>query len=282
MRRLTVVSLAVGLLVPGLRAPAQVDEGARATVTLTATDQSVRACAAAITEQTGVQVAVTQNTNQQLNGTLEGVGVEGAVSLLAAGAQATWLRAYTIERQAPETPYTAEELIDRLDVARRAFWESLGRGAFWENLTAEERRVLLMEWRARSGAPGDAQPPTDGGAPVEAPAGTPGPGVMEGPGGGVAPLPDAAGPRDPMRYHDPVRDLLMPLRSDTISLDLADVPLDGAVREFTLQSGFLVIVDEGLDGVVTLHSEYGGLTTEQLLAQTDADLNYFKSVLAAG
>jgi len=262
MRRLTRVVPTV-VLTACVWAAAQVHgEGDRARVSLVADNQPAQSVAAAITEQSGVQVALTETTTASLTGQLTGAGIEGAVRMLAAGAQASWLRAYIVERQPPEVPYTAEELIDRLDGARRAFWESLGRGAFWENLTAEERRALLMEWRALSSGPDERQPvPHDvDSMPPEQPelsAGTRYRLAMEGPGGEVALILEDGWATDPMRYDDPVADLLMPLRSDTISLDLSEVPLAKAITEFTVQSGYLVIVDEALDGMVTLDLEDG-------------------------
>ncbi len=243
-------------------------QGERLSVTLVADNQPVRDVAAIITEQTGVQVAVTDTTSGSVTGKLAGAGVEDSVALLAAGAHASWLRAYIIERRPPDTPYTAEELLDKLDGARRALWESLGRGAFWQNLTEEERHALLVEWRARAGSAAEPTPagPAAGDAPARAQDGD----VRRGmPGGAVAQMDDDAEPGDAMRYDDPVRDLLMPARSDAISLNLSGVPLAQAVREFTLQSGFLVVVDEALDGVVTLRLD-GGEPGRALDAFADA------------
>ena len=58
------------------------------------------------------------------------------------------------------------------------------------------------------------------------------------------------------------------------------VPLDMGIVQWPEVVACLRQIN--FDGVISLHSEYGGLSTEQLLAQTDADFKYFKSVLAAG
>jgi len=55
------------------------------------------------------------------------------------------------------------------------------------------------------------------------------------------------------------------------------VPLDSGIVRWTEVIDLLRQID--FDGVITLHSEYHGLTVDQTLAQTAADLTYFKSLL---
>lgn len=228
-------------------------------VTLEAVNQSVQEVAAAITAQTGIQVAVTANTVKVLNGSLQDRTVEDAVKLLAEGAQASWVRAYILEKQPPEVPYTAEELLAMLGELRTYFWE---------NLDDEQRRELFEQWRTRL-VPEDEEQPAgeDGQGPQRGPRG-----FFFGfnvglPGGAVyRPQPpegqqEAGGPGGPggrdffMRYTDPVRNVLMPARFETITLDLEGASIDEALDEFTRQSGFLVLTAEELEGTVTVHLE---------------------------
>jgi len=58
-----------------------------------------------------------------------------------------------------------------------------------------------------------------------------------------------------MRYDDPIRRLLLPARSDTISLDLAAASLQEALSAFVAGSCFLVVADEELEGEVTAQLE---------------------------
>ena len=55
------------------------------------------------------------------------------------------------------------------------------------------------------------------------------------------------------------------------------VPLDRGIVRWPEVIGLLRQID--FDGVITLHSEYHGLTVDQTLAQTAADLTYLKSLL---
>lgn len=91
-------------------------------------------------------------------------------------------------------------------------------------------------------------------APREGEAAAPGPG---GPEGGPGP----GGRADFMRYEDPIRALLLPARSDTISLDLTEASLEEALSAFMAESCFLVVVtDEELEGQVTVQVEEGPLS----------------------
>ncbi|NLO08054.1 MAG: hypothetical protein GX131_19705, partial [candidate division WS1 bacterium] len=109
-------------------------------VNLTAQETPVAEVAAEVTAQTGVQVAITDNTDKDLTGALEDKTVEEAVKLLAAGAHASWLRVYMLETAPPEEPYTAAELLQMVSEAR---------DSFWEGMDEEQRRALYETWRAR-------------------------------------------------------------------------------------------------------------------------------------
>lgn len=55
------------------------------------------------------------------------------------------------------------------------------------------------------------------------------------------------------------------------------VPLDSGIVQWPAVIDCLRQI--GFDGVITVHSEYHGLTPEQTIAQTEADLKYFKPLL---
>lgn len=83
-----------------------------------------------------------------------------------------------------------------------------------------------------------------------APGGEGGPEGRGGPGGRA----------DFMRYDDPIRRLLLPARSDTVSVDLAGVSVQDAISAFTAGSCFLVVADEDLAGEVTVQLEEAPLS----------------------
>ena len=184
---------------------------------------------------------------------------------------------------------TAAELMEKLDLARTTFWEGMtdeerqALYAQWRERLAppdqEQAGPMQGGPGGMQGGPGGMQGGPDGMQPFGR-GGMLGFGNQEMPGGGVADMrqlaeqaggpegrPDPAaegGPGGPggrggfggfMNYEDELRGLLMPARFDTISLDLQDVSLADAVQAFTAASGFLVIVDQGIDGTVTLQLE---------------------------
>jgi len=87
------------------------------------------------------------------------------------------------------------------------------------------------------------------------------------PGGGVyrVPRPEGGGgpeggeggpggpgaPGNAMQYDDPVRNLLLPVRREQLSLDLSGVTIDAANSAFTAACGFLVMTDAEYEGTVT-------------------------------
>ncbi len=82
---------------------------------------------------------------------------------------------------------------------------------------------------------------------------------MDGPGGAIAQPPQTEGDQQGGRrfggfgnFDDPIRGLLLPGRSDTISVELTDVPLQEALTAFMLKSHMLVLADEDLTGAVSM------------------------------
>lgn len=230
------VAVACGLALAQEEQPA--DDQIR--VNLIAEDEPVQDVAAQITEQTGVQIAVTANTEAKLTGKLEDRSVEDSVKLLAAGARASWVRAYLLESAPPEVPYSADELLAKLGQARNEWLESL---------SGEEQQELV------SRAMREFDRGTDGPAGVRAGRHE----MLAGPGGGVAEIaaPDGAQRGDDVftrmtRYADPIPGLLLPERTDSITLDLTNAPLYEALSEFTRNCRFLVVAEPGLAGTVTL------------------------------
>ncbi len=218
--------------------------GEEALVNLSVAGEAVQNVAAQIFEQTGVQVAITEDTDRTLTGQLEDRTVEESVELLATGAQASWMRAYILESSHPEEPCSAEELLGKLRGARNQWLEGL---------TNRERQRLFGRIITSIDF-GDAAAAADR-ADEEA-SGAVGR-MLAGPGGGVAIVRTAAGtPESDMnvmrRYEDPIRMLLLPERSETVSLDFTDEPLHEALSAFTMDARFLVIADEELDGRLTL------------------------------
>lgn len=67
--------------------------------------------------------------------------------------------------------------------------------------------------------------------------------------------PGQGGQGTPVRYFDPVRQLINSVRTDSITLTLADEPLLQAQYDFTTVSGFLIAAGADLSGNVTLQVE---------------------------
>jgi len=293
MLRYAAVLVAIAMMV-ALPATAQTEDAAEGPpkVTMTADHWDAAKVAAEITEQTGVQVSVTEWTEGSVTGTLADFELEDAVSSLAQAAQASWMRFYMLETAPPEEPYSAPELLIMLEETR---------GAWLEGLSDEQRATLFGGFRGQRGGeggpggppgegqPGEGQPAAEGAAPPEAaPAaeaegegapqaeGQPGEGrpqfqrpSMEGPGGAIARPPAPEGAQEGDRggrfggfgnSEDPLRGLLLPGRTDTITLELTDAPLQETLSAFTLSSRFLVLADEDLSGAVSMQLEEAPLS----------------------
>jgi len=67
--------------------------------------------------------------------------------------------------------------------------------------------------------------------------------------------PGGQGGRGGPRLYDPVRDLIIPVRTETVTLNLQDVPLQEALYNFMTASGFIVAAGGDLSGNITLQAE---------------------------
>ncbi len=72
-----------------------------------------------------------------------------------------------------------------------------------------------------------------------------------GPEGGEGGPGGPGGPGNAMQYDDPIRNLLLPVRKEQLSLDLSGVTIDAANSAFTTACGFLVMTDAEYEGTVT-------------------------------
>ena len=233
MHRMGIVLMVTAVFLGGIAAEEEAAD--RVTVNLVAESEPVRSVAARITEQVEIQIAVTANTERNVTGQLAERTIDESAELLAAGSQASWMRAYMLESSPPEVPYSAEELLTKLTEAR---------AAWMERLTDQQRQEVF----------GRIQRDGPGGGFGE---------LLAGPGGAVATVqareggPEGArgGAAVMMQQDDPIRRLLLPGRTDTITLDLTDVSLEDALTQFTLNSRFLVVAEEGLDGTIALSLE---------------------------
>jgi len=282
MVRNKVVGVFLAMMLALVPALAQEDEAAEEPlVNMTADHDTAADVAAEVVDQTGIQVAVTEWTEGSITGTLKDFTVEEAVKSMGQAANASWVRLYMLEATPPEEPYTAAELIAKLQTAR---------SAWFEGLSDEQRQQMFGGMRGRGpnnqGQQGNAeqaadqaQPAAEGQAAAEqqdqqANQGQRGQrggqqfgNMFEGPGGAIAqppppePTPGAEGDqrrrwgRGMDQYEDPLRGLLLPGRTDEITLDLTDAPLADALSEFMMKSRFVVIADEDLTGAVTAQLE---------------------------
>lgn len=232
MRALIVVLCAALLLTSAAMTVA--DTEAAPLVTLTADDTPATEVAAEIEEQTKTRVAVTERGEYTVTGTLTDYEVEDAVEALAVAMPGSWLRGYMIEQQLPDEPYSAEELIDAL-TATREWWMG--------SMTDAERGELMQTWRDARGDQGRG-------------------GQRGGPrtqGGRLGEDPQPAEPRQEgerrVRLTDPLRRIALPVQAETITLTLGAVTADEAIAAFTTQSGYLILADPELQGLVVLEAE---------------------------
>lgn len=240
--RIAARAVAAVVMLLGIVAGQQQVTGEEVLVNLVAEGEPVREVAARITEQSGTQIAVTADTESSLTGKLENRTVEDSARLLAEASQASWMRAYILEMSPPEEPYSAEELLDRLRETRDRWLGSL---------TNTQRQALF----------GRMMGSLDLGAVEEAAEGAGPQGgfsrMLSGPGGAVAVVRTADGGVETdwnrfSRYEDRVQRLLLPERSETVTLELTDASVEEALAAFTMSSRFFVAVDEQIDGTVTL------------------------------
>jgi hypothetical protein len=262
-------------------------------ITLSVAGEPAAAVAAKLTEQGGVQVGVAGACTATPTLDLTDATLEDAVKAFAESIEASWIRAYVLEKQPPATPYTADQLLAGL-ANQRATW--------YESLDDEQRGALMESWRGafggrgggRGGGPGgpgqgpvpqgappdpnQPAPPAAGGQPAaagEQPAPQPPP---QYPGAGRSNMmrrlmqearaaqqaqpgqpaqPAQGGPGGPggfrgFNMEDPVANLIIPVRTEAITLQLQDVPLAQALFDLTTVSGFIVAAGGDLAGNVTL------------------------------
>lgn len=197
-------------------------------VTLEAVDQPVAQVAAELGEQIGAQVGLLAPCPATVSLTVQDAAPEEAVAKLAEALGASWVRAYLLESQPPAQPWAAEDLLKGLQNQRNRWLESLN----------ETQRQGLLAMVALSSRPpqgeGPKPPPLPGGARA-----------------GQVPAQD---PFSRMRM-DPVQQLLLPNRTDRVTLSVDDQPLEQALYAFTTASGFFMAAGADLAGEITIHAE---------------------------
>lgn len=281
MRTLHLLALAVVLTLGVWQVATAQDARAEPTVTLDAADQAAAEVAAEVTRQSGVQVGVVSPCTATATVKIDNAKTEAAVKSFAEAIEASWIRAYVLESAPPAVPFTADQLIGGISYQRETWWDSF---------TDEERRELMEGWREAGafggfgrgqGGPGQRQPgqPAAEGEQAQTPQPRP-----EFPGAGssnmqrrlmqeareAAAAAAAAGGQQAqpgqqgqggrgnfagMRLFDPIRELIIPVRSDTVTLTLEDQPLSQALLDLTTASGFVVAAGADLKGNITLQAE---------------------------
>lgn len=257
-------------------------------VTLQVTDEPVAKVAEKLTELTGIQIGVIAPGEAKVTLDLKEVTIEQAVKAFAEAFEASWIRAYVLESRPPDKPYTPEQLIAGLENQRENWFESLSdeqRAALMESWRGtrgpregEAQAPAVMPGAGRSslgrrgpGGPGQPGQPGQGGQPGQppvegqAPAAAQGQGGPQGQGGLQGPGQGQGGQRGGMRLFDPVGQLILPVRSETITLELPGVPLNEAIFDLTTVSGFIVAAGGDLRGEVTLKAENKPL--EEVIAE---------------
>jgi len=249
-------------------------------ITLKVENQPAANVAAEITKQSNVQVGIVGPCTASVTLDLQDTKLEEAIKLFAKGIEASWIRVYVIEPAPPATPYTPDQLYAGLSNQRQSWMDSLGE---------EGRNKLFEQWRnagvlGRFGGPGPGGQGQTQAAPQPPPE-MPGAGRSDMPRrlreeaqraaaqGGAAPQPGQGGPggRFGFRLDDPVGDLIIPLRTETVTLNLQDVPLQQALFELMTASGFIVAASPSLQGNITLQAENKPL--EEVIAHIASAVN---------
>lgn len=189
------------------------DKAAPPKVTLTLEKATAAEAAAQIGNQSGITVLTLGEITGDVALDLKDIEVEAAVKALAEAVKGSWLRAYVIETEPPAEPPTADQLADRLRAAGRDWF-----------LRRSETELDLVQQRAREAAASQPKPPQP------------------------QPQPITAG----NLMIDQVDMLKGPYHFETISLQLAGLSVPEAFDQFRLQSGYPVLVEEGLEGTLTL------------------------------
>jgi len=243
------LTLLLCLLVVGVSlAPAQPPPPPEPKVTLEATDQPTAEVVAEIGKQIGAQVGLIGPAPQQVTVSLKEAKPDEAVATLADALGASWVRSYVLESAPPPTPFTPDQLLAGLMNQRDGWFESL----------TEQQRETIMALAMLSLREG-AQRPKIAGAGMAKPPEQPGGAAGPGPGGMF------------QGRYDAVRQLIIPLRSETVTLKLADKPLPQALLELMTASKFIIAAGADLAGNVTLEANQQPL--EKVVAEIAAAVN---------
>lgn len=213
-------------------------------VTLQVQDQPLTTVADTLAAQLGVQISVVAPDDTKVTLDLKDVAPEAALKALAEAGEASWMRAYLLEKQPPDPALSAEELLGLLQKQRQDWFESM---------STEQREALFRGWQETR----------------------PGPGQPELPGAGIAVRKVQPGGGNPMgpgmgRRFDPVRMLISSGRRETVTLNWQARPLAQACFDFAAASGFLLVAGDDLTGELTLAAEQQPV--DQVLDQIAAAL----------
>lgn len=228
-------------LLPAVLSTAHAQPPPDAKVTLEAAGQPTAEVVTDIGQQLGVQVGIVDPAPGQVTLNLKEARADEAVAALAEALGASWVRSYVLESRPPDTPFTPDQLLAGLLHQRDTWFESL----------TEPQRQALMAMAMLSLQPGAKRPAI--------------------PGAGVARPPEgaAAGPL-PGRF-DAVRQLILPQRTETVTLQLDNQPLPQALFALMTASKFVVAAGADLTGSVTLKADQQPL--EQVIAEIAAAVN---------
>lgn len=217
-------------------------------ITLDLRERPVAQVIAALSAQApGVQIATTAADDAVVTLTVVDATLDEAIGALAWSLQGSFVRGYLIERVGPgEEPYSAQDLIEFMDVARRE-WRA--------RLTPERREAFEERTRAAIRARLDA--------------------AQE-----AADDEQSAMIRFAERQlasEDPLIRLALTPVTENISVDLVDATVEEAVDEVMFQSGYIVLVEEGVEGELTLQAQDRpvGEVLDTLAAAVDATCRSF-------
>jgi type II secretory pathway component GspD/PulD (secretin) len=186
-------------------------------VTLKLEKATISEAAAQISTQAGVDVLVVGDIKDEITLDLKDADVEAAVSSVAEACQGSWLRTYAIETgKAAGQKEGAEQVLERL----RMTWRT------WFLRRTEEELDAFGE-RAREAAAAEQQ--QQQGQP-QRPAPTAGDTIM----------------------WDPLEAVKGPFHLEQITLQLQGAPVQDAIDKFMLESGYPVLLEQGLEGAITL------------------------------
>lgn len=240
------VRASVGLLVLAVLTATVAAEPVR--VTLNLQERPVAEVIAALSAQApGVQIATTAADDALVTVQVADASLDAAIGALAWSLQGSFVRGYLIERVGPgDEPYSAQDLIEFMDVARQEWRARLTperREAFGERTTAA-MRARLDEAQV---APTDEQSAMIRFAERQ------------------------------LTSEDPLIRLALTPVTESISVDLVDATIEEAVDEVMFQSGYIVLVEEGVEGELTLRAQDQpvGEVLDSLAAAVDATCRSF-------